>query len=159
MPKVLLRHLNDDIPKVSSRHLASNPDQYRWRGWRLHKGGAYSIASNRPLKLHAIQWRSKNDNLIPRQVDKTQIVPTAGNAFRLRRQWGVKCVGGRVQRMRWNRGFKWESDWIRRYGGGQRWPGWSPGWLLSRDFRFGSSPLWLWGSHYYNIMNYINYLN
>ena len=35
-----------------------------WRSWRLHKRGANSVASNRPLRLHAIQWRSRNDNLI-----------------------------------------------------------------------------------------------
>ena len=34
------------------------------RGWRLHKGGANSVASNRPLRLHAIQWCLRNDNLI-----------------------------------------------------------------------------------------------
>ena len=31
----------------------------------------------------------------------------------------VECVGGRVRRMRWNRGSKWEPDWVRRCGGGQ----------------------------------------
>ena len=62
IPKALLCHLAgkpgpiDDILKVSPRHLASNPDQYRWWGWRLHKRGASSIASNQPLRLHAIQW-------------------------------------------------------------------------------------------------------
>ena len=35
-----------------------------WQGWRLHKGGANLVASNRSLRLHAIQWRSRNDNLI-----------------------------------------------------------------------------------------------
>ena len=119
IPKVLLCHLTNDIPKVSPHHLASNPDQYQWWGWRLHKGGACSIASNQPLRLYVIQWRSRNDNLIPWQVDETQVVPTAGNIFRLHRQWGVECVDGRVRRIRWNRGSKWEPDWVRHCGGGQ----------------------------------------
>ena len=34
------------------------------QGWRLHKGGVNSFASNRLLRLHAIQWCSRIDNLI-----------------------------------------------------------------------------------------------
>ena len=71
---------------MNLRHLASNSDQSRWRDWCLHKGGSKLIASNQLLKLHAIQWRSWNDNLISRQVDETQIIPIAGNTFQFHKQ-------------------------------------------------------------------------
>ena len=81
----------DDIPKVSPCYLASKLWPILMIGWCLHKGRANLVTSNRPLRLYAIQWRSRNDNLIPWQVGEAQIVLTAGNTFQLRRQWEVKC--------------------------------------------------------------------
>ena len=52
-------------------------------------------------------------------MDKTQIVPIAGNIFWLRRWWGVKCIGGLVHRMRWNFGSKYKPDWVRHCNRGQ----------------------------------------
>ena len=46
-----------------------------------------------------------------------------------------------MRRIRWNRGSKWEPDWVRRCGRGQTDQGEVLDDCLSRDFRFGNSPL------------------
>ena len=88
------------------------------QSWRLYKGGANSVTSNWPLRLHAIQWRLKNNNLISSTSEQStdnshsrKYLPTV-STVRSR-------VGSRVCRMRRNRGSKWYPSWLRRYSGSQ----------------------------------------
>ena len=62
-----------------------------------------------------------------------------------------------MRRERRYRGSKWEPGWVRRYGGGQTDQGEVLD-LLSRDFRFGTSPLVTSASGTLRLSRYYNCL-